>query len=77
MKYGDTGVTDQQRELCAVSVMRCMLGDLSVRTGIPFEDLFFQFVKSPVYEMLFDYDTRLWAEGPDYLCDMFESFKEE
>lgn len=62
----------QQKELCAVAVMRSMLEDYSVEKGIAFEDAFFKFASSPVYEMLFDYSTGLWMEGPDYLRDIFE-----
>ena len=65
-------ITDQQREACAVSVMRAMLEDYSKDTGIPFSNLFFQFASSPAYKMLFDYSTGLWMEGPDYLRDTFE-----
>lgn len=65
-------ITDQQREACAVSVMRAMLEDYSKDTGVPFSSLFFQFASSPAYEMLFDYSTGLWMEGPDYLRNTFE-----
>ncbi len=65
-------LNDQQREVCAVTVMRTMLEDYSEDTGIPFRKLFFQFAVSPAYDMLFDYSTGLWKEGPDYLRDTFE-----
>lgn len=64
-------LTDQEREACAISVMRTMLEDYSMNTGIPFSSLFFQFSASPAYEMLFDYSTGLWMEGPDYLREVF------
>lgn len=65
-------VTDQQRESCAVSVMRTMLEDYCNETGVSFDAAFFQFAASPVYKALFDYSTRLWTEGPDYLRGVFE-----
>lgn len=65
-------VTDAQKEACAVSVMRAMLEDYSAKRGIPFESALEQFAASRCYEMLFDFDTGLWAEGPDYLASMFE-----
>lgn len=64
-------LTDQEREACAISVMRTMLEDYSNDTGIPFSSLFFKFAASPAYEMLFDYSTGLWMEGPDYLREVF------
>ena len=64
--------TNQQREACAVSVMRTMLEDYSQETGCSFNSLFFEFVTSPAYKMLFDYSTGLWKEGPDYLRNVFD-----
>jgi len=63
---------DQQKELCAILVMRVMLEDYSVDTGIPFEDALLRFTSSTTYEALFDYSTGLWREGPDYIRGYFE-----
>lgn len=60
-------ISDEQKELCAISVMRTMLNDYSVKAERPFDELFYQFVDSATYEALLDYQTGLWAEGPDYL----------
>lgn len=67
----------QQMELCAVSVMRTMLEDYSIENGIAFEEAFLRFVESSTYQMLFDYSTGLWREGPDYLRAMFEEVVNE
>ncbi len=65
-------VNNQQREACAVSIMRAMLEDYSDDTGESFTDAFFRFAISPTYRELFDYSTGLWKEGPDYLRNVFE-----
>ena len=65
-------IDDSQREMCAVLVMRTMLTDYCDDTGVSFNDVFFRFVTSPAYKMLFDYSTGLWVEGPDYLRNIFE-----
>ena len=31
-----------------------------------------QFTESATYETLFDFDTAVWKEGPDYLLDVYE-----
>ena len=49
-----------------------MLEDYTKATGSGFEDAFYRFVTSRAYEMLFDYSTGLWREGPDYLRGIFE-----
>jgi hypothetical protein len=64
--------TEKQMESCAVSTMRRMIEKYSDKTGIPFEDAFFQFTQSYVYTALFDYKTGIWMEGPDYLMDLYE-----
>lgn len=63
---------DDQREVCAVSVMRAMLSDYCDEKGIAFEQAFVAFSTSIAYQMLFDYSTGLWKEGPDYLRNVFE-----
>ncbi len=72
MTSNPSELNDQLREVCAVTVMRTMLEDYSRDTGIPFDKIFFQFAVSPAYDMLFDYSTGLWREGPDYLRATFE-----
>lgn len=49
-------IDDSQREMCAVLVMRTMLTDYCNDTGVSFNDVFFRFVTSPAYKMLFDYE---------------------
>ncbi len=66
-------VTDEQREHCALVNMRMMLTEYAEQNKITFEEAFLQFVNTPVYKMLFDYETRLWAEGPKYLLSFFEA----
>ena len=68
----EVAIDDSQREMCAVLVMRTMLTDYCDDTGASFNDTFFRFVTSPACKMLFDYSTRLWMEGPDYLREVFE-----
>lgn len=63
---------DQQKELCAVLVMRVMLEGYSADAGISFEEALFRFTCSTTYETLFDFSTGLWREGPVYIREYFE-----
>ena len=65
-------VTDQQKETCAILVMRSMLESYSKKHNIPFSEALEKFANSPVYDGLFDFETGLWAEGPDYLLSFYE-----
>jgi hypothetical protein len=68
---------NHQKELCAVAVMRSMLEDYSVDMGIAFKEALFRFASSDTYNMLFDFSTGLWREGPDYLRNIFVKTKPE
>lgn len=50
-----------------------MLEKYSEKEKIPFEQAFFLFTNSNAYKALFDYETGIWSEGPDYLMDFFET----
>ena len=65
-------VEDSQKEACAVLVMKTMLVDLSEKTGEKFDVLLLKFSKSRTYKNLFDYDTKYWCEGPDYLYTAYK-----
>lgn len=67
-----TSVNDNQKESAALSTMRLMLTHYAERHGISFDDAFFQFTESPVYDALFDFETEMWREGPDYLEGVFD-----
>ncbi len=67
-------VTDKQKEHCAIVNMRLMLTEYAKKNNIPFDDAVLLFAESPVYTMLFDYDTNLWMEGPRYLMAYFDEY---
>ena len=63
-------VTADQKEMSAITVMRCMLLRYSEREQIPFEEAMLSFTKSRTYDDLFDFTTEIWKEGPDYLLGL-------
>lgn len=69
--YTDT-VSDKRKNACAVNLMRNMLIKYAQKLNIPFEDAMIQFAESSTYGMLFDFDTAVWKEGPDYLLNLYE-----
>ena len=71
-RSSDNMPDDAKKEMCAVQIMRLMLEKHSEKHGIPFEEDLFSFSSSPIYETLFDYDTGVWREGPDYLENLYE-----
>lgn len=70
--FADTSVLDATKEACAIETMRYMLQNYSQDKGISFEDALLTFTTSSTYEVLFDFETGVWREGPDYLRSLFE-----
>ncbi len=67
MTRASDSVTDTQREYTALTTMRLMLDDYAKNAGISFDEAMRRFTMSDAYVALFDYETGLWKEGPDYL----------
>ena len=63
MGFDEEAATDEQREACAVVVMRTMLEDWCDDTGAPFDDALDAFASSRTYELLFDFSSRQWASA--------------
>lgn len=72
MAMSTNQVSDKRKDACAVNLMRSMLVKYAQKHNIPFEDAMLQFTESVTYESLFDFDTEIWKEGPDYLLDVYE-----
>ena len=64
MGFDEEAVTDEQREACAVVVMRTMLEDWCDDTGAPFDDALDAFASSRTYELLFDFSSRRPRQPP-------------
>ncbi len=72
MATSDYNFTDSQKESCAVDLMRETVEELSLRDGISYEDALLHFTSSKIYDALFDYDTGIWREGPDYIISLYD-----
>lgn len=75
METSNYNLTDAQKESCAVSTMRDVVGKLSLRDGIPYEEALLSFTSSRVYDALFDYGTGIWREGTDYILNLYDLVK--
>lgn len=64
--------TNSQKESCAVDLMRDTVEALSLREGISYEEALFRFTSSKIYDTLFDYETGVWKESPDYLLNLYD-----
>ena len=65
-------ISSERKEATAITVMRTMLVTYSEEKHIPFEQAILDFSQSETYEDLFDFDTEIWKEGPDYLRGLYD-----
>lgn len=56
-------------------LMQRVLEIYSERHSVFIDEALTWFSSTPVYNVLFDYETGLWKEGPDYILDLLEEEK--
>ena len=65
-------IPTERKNSCAIRLMRNMLIKYADVHSIPFDEAMLCFAESNAYEILFDFETEVWKEGPDYLMMLFE-----
>lgn len=63
----------EEKILCADRLVSMIEEDLR---DYGYKDLIDIFEKSKTYALLYDFRTRLWAEGPDYILGKFAEEKD-
>ena len=66
-------INKNQVESAALALLQRSLEKYSEDLGISYEDALSIFSRSKTYEELFDLDSLLWTQGPDYLLAVFEA----
>ena len=56
---------------CADMVFADAVIDRARQTGRSEDEVRSEIISSRAYEALYDFDTGLWQEGPDYFVDFF------
>ncbi len=72
METFNNQVTDKDKNAAAIRVMRSMLTNYATEKNESFENVLLQFSRSNTYEMLFDFKTNVWREGPLYLRSLYD-----
>lgn len=65
-------ISTETKEACAIETMHYMLQRYASENDLTFEEAMLKFASSSTYEVLFDFETAVWKEGPDYLLCLFE-----
>ena len=50
--------------------------DYAIKTNQAISDVRDEVIESGAYDALYDFDTGLWTQGPDYFIDFFLKMKE-
>ena len=65
-------VSEELKEFCAHNLVAIIIIDMKDHLGeTDTEKLLADFTASETYSELFRLETGLWAEGPDYIMDMY------
>lgn len=70
-------LTTTQKETCAVISMRDAAALIAREKQISYEDTLLLFAGSRIYDALFDFDTGIWKESPEYLLDLYNKFADK
>jgi hypothetical protein len=72
METSEHTISTEQKNFCAIRLMRTMLVKYAEKHDLSFEEAMLTFSESSAYALLFDFETEVWKEGPDYLMMLFE-----
>lgn len=65
-------VNDPGKEYCAYNLVTMVIESLcELFPSASRNQLLTTFSQSKTYSLLYDFETRLWAEGPDYILEMY------
>lgn len=69
-------VKKDSKAYCAHNLVVMVINTLhSIYPNISNEELLSEFSQSKTYSLLYDFKTRLWAEGPDYILGLYAKEK--
>ena len=66
---------DETKRVCADMILADAIEDMAETEGISKAEARDAILNSSAYEDLYNLDTRLWAEGPDYFREYYKKTK--
>ena len=63
----------EQKTFCADLILTDAIMDMAEEEGITLQEARSKFIKSKAYDALYDFETGLWANGPDYFRAFYKS----
>ena len=68
-------MSDEIKSACADMILADAIEDMADEEGISRAEARDAILNSSAYEDLYNFETRLWMEGPDYLREYYQKTK--
>ena len=65
----------EQKVFCAELILTAAIMDMAEDEGISRQEARSIIINSPAYDALYNFDTGLWAQGPDYFRSFYQSVR--
>ena len=65
----------EQKVFCAELILTAAIMDMAEDEGIIRQEARSRIINSPAYDALYNFDTGLWAQGPDYFRSFYQSVR--
>ena len=72
---GLISVSNEQKSFCATLILTAAIMDMAEDEGISRQEARSRIINSPAYDALYNFDTGLWAQGPDYFRSFYQSVR--
>ena len=70
-----TTMDNEQKVFCAELILTAAIMDMAEDEGISRQEARSRIINSLAYDTLYNFDTGLWSEGPDYFRSFYQSVK--
>ena len=70
-----TTMDNEQKVFCAELILTASIMDMAEDEGISRQEARSRIINSLAYDTLYNFDTGLWSEGPDYFRSFYQSVK--
>lgn len=61
----------EQKKFCADLILTDAIMDMAEKEGIPWQEARSRIINSDAYTALYNFETGLWLNGPDYFRDYY------
>ena len=65
----------EQKVFSAELILTAAIMDMAEDEGISRQEARSRIINSPAYDALYNFDTGLWAQGPDYFRSFYQSVR--